>query len=515
MELPKTLTIESMGTIFDLDRSKGGLMTRKHVLLPCALMLTILMTILAGCGGLDAQTNPGGGGGGGGGSGPVTTISSGPDHATTATTAQFSFSCNKSSCTFECKLDAADFSACTSPQSYNGLATGGHTFTVRATDSSSNVESNPPTYSWTIGGGGDTPITNISSGPDSLTSATDATFAFSCDRPPCTFECKLDAADFSACSSPQSYNGLAEGGHNFTVRAKDSHGSVETNPPSWPWTIFSGAATMDAIGYFTLFPITENQTEVYWGVPVNLNSGATTVSLPIIGQSLAMSVSGVVKDPGTGYNVTLSGSLSGGGMTITSALRSVPGHAPFTVYCLGSGALLNGILDLLVSDYVSDPADLGKWLVTIDWGAHVETIEPLMGDMRQVMFNHNSAATTPISQGTWNYERKVVFTSKKSEWDTGTANFSGDASNPTFNFSYNSEDSSGASSSGSAAIAGWTVSADGHKLTKTGNDGYCLGASNCAIDAFGYVSENVIAIHEKLTPPGAGQVLYSTIILSR
>ena len=81
---------------------------------------------------------------------PDTSISSGPTGSTTATSASFSFASTESGSSFECKLDSASFGACTSPKSYSSLATGGHTFSVRATDAAGNVDSTPATRSWTV-----------------------------------------------------------------------------------------------------------------------------------------------------------------------------------------------------------------------------------------------------------------------------------------------------------------------------------------------------------------------------
>ena len=67
---------------------------------------------------------------------PITTISSGPAGTVNSTTASFAFTSTGAGATFECSLDSAPFSACTSPRTYSGLSEGGHTFAVRATDSS-------------------------------------------------------------------------------------------------------------------------------------------------------------------------------------------------------------------------------------------------------------------------------------------------------------------------------------------------------------------------------------------
>jgi PKD domain len=81
---------------------------------------------------------------------PDTTISSGPSGTTTSTSASFSFSSTESGSSFECRLDSGAFAACTSPKAYLSLSTGSHTFSVRATDSSGNVDPTPATRSWTV-----------------------------------------------------------------------------------------------------------------------------------------------------------------------------------------------------------------------------------------------------------------------------------------------------------------------------------------------------------------------------
>jgi hypothetical protein len=82
---------------------------------------------------------------------PDTTITAGPSGTVTATDATFEFAASENGSTFECRLDSAAFAPCTSPKTYDGLATGSHTFEVRATDGSDNEDPTPATRSWTIG----------------------------------------------------------------------------------------------------------------------------------------------------------------------------------------------------------------------------------------------------------------------------------------------------------------------------------------------------------------------------
>jgi PKD domain-containing protein len=81
---------------------------------------------------------------------PDTSISSGPSGTTSSTSASFGFSSTESFSSFECKLDSGAFSSCSSPKSYSGLAQGAHSFSVRATDASGNVDPTPATRSWSV-----------------------------------------------------------------------------------------------------------------------------------------------------------------------------------------------------------------------------------------------------------------------------------------------------------------------------------------------------------------------------
>jgi hypothetical protein len=51
---------------------------------------------------------------------------------------------------FECQLDGGGFSVCSSPASYTGLASGPHTFDVRAIDSAGNVDPTPASFTWSV-----------------------------------------------------------------------------------------------------------------------------------------------------------------------------------------------------------------------------------------------------------------------------------------------------------------------------------------------------------------------------
>ncbi len=81
---------------------------------------------------------------------PDTQIDTQPANPTISTAAAFTFSSADITATFECSLDTAAFASCSSPQNLSGLAATVHTFTVRAVDSASNIDSTPASYTWTI-----------------------------------------------------------------------------------------------------------------------------------------------------------------------------------------------------------------------------------------------------------------------------------------------------------------------------------------------------------------------------
>jgi CSLREA domain-containing protein len=167
---------------------------------------------------------------------PDTTIESGPPAFTASTSADFAFSSNDPSATFECALDdLLDWGSCTATATFTGLTVGQHNLLVRAKNITGTLDATPASYQWTV-----TPLpeTFIDSMPADPTESTDATFAFSSDQPGVTFECALDDAPvFLACTSPLTYTGLALGEHDFFVRARDAAGNVDTTPADHSWEI--------------------------------------------------------------------------------------------------------------------------------------------------------------------------------------------------------------------------------------------------------------------------------------
>jgi hypothetical protein len=177
---------------------------------------------------------------------PDTSILTGPSGATSNASPSFTYSSTEAGSTFECKLDGpgattGSFASCLAAgKSYVGLADGSYTFSVRATDAAGNTDPTPATRSFTV----DTvaPDTTIDSQPADPSNSSSAAFTFSGSDPApssggVTFECKLDAGLYAACSSPKSYTALAEGSHTFSVRAKDAAGNTDATPATFAWYV--------------------------------------------------------------------------------------------------------------------------------------------------------------------------------------------------------------------------------------------------------------------------------------
>jgi len=81
---------------------------------------------------------------------PDTAIDLKPTNPTSDTTADFTFSSDDATASFECSLDGAAFAACSSALTTGALSAGSHTLQVRAKDAAGNLDATPATYTWTV-----------------------------------------------------------------------------------------------------------------------------------------------------------------------------------------------------------------------------------------------------------------------------------------------------------------------------------------------------------------------------
>ena len=87
-------------------------------------------------------------------------------------------------------------------------------------------------------GAGDTdpPNTTLTAQPKAKTKKKGATFGFTSSEAGSSFECSLNGAPFTSCSSPHSV--IAKKGKNsFAVRAKDPSGNLDQTPATYDWKV--------------------------------------------------------------------------------------------------------------------------------------------------------------------------------------------------------------------------------------------------------------------------------------
>jgi len=163
---------------------------------------------------------------------PDTGIDSGPPEGATLYegSASFTFSSpDDGAATFECSLDSAVFSACQSPVDYAGLATGNHSFKVRAVDAAGNRDPSPASRGFKVDlTRADTTIT--AHPPQTVVPDSTQELRFESDDPGSTFECRLDTSAFAPCSSPWSISVNAPGDYSGEVRAIGSNGQPDPTP---------------------------------------------------------------------------------------------------------------------------------------------------------------------------------------------------------------------------------------------------------------------------------------------
>ena len=216
-------------------------------------------------------------------------ITSGPTGTTGPGGANaFSFAFTGTGTSYLCALDNANWSACTSPKTYNGpLSSGAHTFSVVAVVNGD--ESVPASRAWTVDATPPPPVTGLT-GPPALSNQTTATFTWTTPEGATDVTCSLDGATPVSCVSGVQRTGLAQGARTFAVRTVDEYGNasapvthawtVDTVPPQYPhfWTV-PAYRTAETWGYFQWqHDATATYTCTLDGQPIGCGSGNKAVS---------------------------------------------------------------------------------------------------------------------------------------------------------------------------------------------------------------------------------------------
>ena len=278
---------------------------------------------------------------------PDTTIVSSPANPSSSTSAALTFSGTDSGSgvgSFQCQLDAGAFAACTSPKSYTSLGDGSHTFQVKAIDNAGNQDLSPASYTWVIDATG--PTTTIGSTPPNPTNSAFATFAFSAvdaGSGVASFECKLDAGSFAACSSPVNFTSLSAGSHTFQVRAIDNLGNVGS-AQSYTWVV-NGAPTITPAAVTRQAGSPISNSTIATVNDVESGAGGVTVAVTSANPFNGVTVSNIVNTSGavtanvvaacgaTAASFTLT-ATDGGGLTATATIGVTvnPNTAPTLTY---------------------------------------------------------------------------------------------------------------------------------------------------------------------------------------
>jgi hypothetical protein len=210
------------------------------------------------------------------------------------------------------------------------------------------------------------PDTTFSSTPPGLINSGDATFQFTATEAGSTFQCRLDAAAFAACTSPVSFTGLGTGSHTFQVRASDGAGNTDASPASHTWsvdvtapTITSRAPSPNATGVPTNTAVTVLFTEAM--ASSSINSGTLRLRKAGAGSDLAATVT----VNGASATLTPASPLLLGGQyqaTVAGTVTDVAGNA------LGADVVwtfttTNSLTDSTVADFSAGTADANARVV--------------------------------------------------------------------------------------------------------------------------------------------------------
>ncbi len=131
------------------------------------------------------------------------------------------------------------------------------------------------------------PETTITGQPSNPTNSPSATFSFASSEAGSHFECSLDGAAFTACSSTQNYNNLSNGSHTFQVRAIDFIGNLDATPASYTWTVSlptatpTNTATPTTTATNTAVPPTATATATNTAVPPTATPTATATNTAV------------------------------------------------------------------------------------------------------------------------------------------------------------------------------------------------------------------------------------------
>jgi outer membrane protein OmpA-like peptidoglycan-associated protein len=124
---------------------------------------------------------------------------------------------------FECRMDGASWSRCSSPHSFSA-GEGEHAFEVRQVDDAGNA-GEPAGTAFVVDTASPAPVTVLAGPVDGPARSVEIAFA---GEPGGSYECRIDGGAWEPCVSPVAYSGLTDGPHSVEVRQTDAAGNVGT-----------------------------------------------------------------------------------------------------------------------------------------------------------------------------------------------------------------------------------------------------------------------------------------------
>ena len=92
----------------------------------------------------------------------------------------------------------------------------------------------------------DLPDSVIDSGPETITTSTEATFTFHSTKDNSVFSCQIDYDMWVGCESPKTYTELSIGNHQFQVQAMEPTGEAELSPSTYEWQIITATSEVSS-----------------------------------------------------------------------------------------------------------------------------------------------------------------------------------------------------------------------------------------------------------------------------
>lgn len=196
---------------------------------------------------------------------------------------------------FYCKLDGGSFAPCSSPYSLSALSDGQHSFEAYAVDLTGN-QSAPLSRSWFIDSVAPTLTIQAITPSFSPTVSSSLTLSFSSNETT-SFFCTLDGGEAVACASPYKVDGLNDGMHTLSVRARDLAGNL-SNLESYSWEVYS---TPLVISNLAVTQITKSSALISWTTNIASNSQVQ------YGESILSNATAVDPNYVTSHSVLLTG----------------------------------------------------------------------------------------------------------------------------------------------------------------------------------------------------------------